>query len=57
MFSGARRALAEVRRLGLRLVLGLLAVQAALVGVLVAMAQLRKRREGPREGFPWADRP
>jgi cardiolipin synthase len=32
-------------------------VQAALVGVLVAMAQLRKRREGPREGFPWADRP
>ena len=57
MFSGARRALAEVRRLGLRLVLGLLAVQAALVGVLVAMAQLRKRREGPRQGFPWADRP
>ena len=57
MFSGARRALAEVQRLGLRLVLGLLAVQAALVGVLVAMAQLRKRREGPREGFPWADRP
>ena len=57
MFSGARRALAEVRRLGLRLVLGLFAVQAALVGVLVAMAQLRKRREGPREGFPWADRP
>jgi cardiolipin synthase len=57
VFSGARRALAEVRRLGLRLVLGLLAVQAALVGVLVAMAQLRKRREAPREGFPWADRP
>ena len=57
MFSGARRALVEVRRLGLRLVLGLLAVQAALVGVLVAMAQLRKRREGPREGFPWVDLP
>ena len=57
MFSETRRALAEVRRLGVRLVLGLLAVQAALVGVLVAMAQLRKRREGPREGFPWADRP
>jgi cardiolipin synthase A/B len=57
VFSGARRTLAEVRRLGARLVLGLLAVQAALVGVLVAMAQLRKRREGPREGFPWADRP
>jgi cardiolipin synthase A/B len=57
VFSGTRRTLAEVRRLGARLVLGLLAVQAALVGVLVAMAQLRKRREGPREGFPWADRP
>lgn len=57
VFSGIGRALAEVRRLGLRLVLGLLAVQAALVGVLVAMAQLRKRREGPTEGFPWVDRP
>ena len=57
MFSGVRRALAEVRRLGLRLVLGLFTVQAALVGVLVAMAQLRKRRQGPREGFPWVDRP
>ena len=57
MFSGTRRALAEVRRLGVRLVLGLLAVQAALVGVLVAMAQLRKRRQGPWEGFPWVDRP
>jgi len=57
VFSGVRRALAEVRRLGLRLVLGLFTVQAALVGVLVAMAQLRKRRQGPREGFPWVDRP
>jgi len=57
VFLGVQRALAEVRRLGLRLVLGLFAVQAALVGVLVAMAQLRKRREGPREGFPWVDRP
>jgi cardiolipin synthase A/B len=57
VFSGVRRSLAEVRRLGLRLVLGLFTVQAALVGVLVAMAQLRKRRQGPREGFPWVDRP
>jgi cardiolipin synthase A/B len=57
VFSGVRRSLAEVRRLGLRLVLGLFTVQATLVGVLVAMAQLRKRRQGPREGFPWVDRP
>lgn len=60
MFSGLRAlrgALVGLRRIGLRLMVGLLAVQAALVGVLVAMAQLRKRREGPREGFPWVDRP
>ena len=35
----------------------LTAVQAVLVGLLVAMAQLRKRREGPRGGFPWEDQP
>lgn len=31
------------------------AVQAVLVAVLVAAAQLRKRREEPHEGFPWED--
>ncbi len=40
------------------LTLGLFAVQAALVGALVALAELRKRREGPtKAGFPWADYP
>jgi len=34
------------------------AVQAAVVGILVAMAQWRKRREGPwEEGFPWEEQP
>jgi cardiolipin synthase len=64
MFSLLRRILAEaraglstLRRLGLRVFLALTALQAAIVGVLVAMAEFRKRRQGPREGFPWEDQP
>ncbi len=64
MFSPLRRILAEVRawlstlrRLGLRVFLALTALQAVTVGVLVALAELRKRRQGPREGFPWKDQP
>src|ERR687894_2754484 len=64
MFSLLRRILAEVRagistlrRIGLRAFLALTALQALIVGVLVAMAEFRKRRRGPREGFPWEDQP
>jgi cardiolipin synthase len=64
MFSLLRRILAEVRagistlrRLGFRVFLALTALQAVIVGVLVAMAEFRKRRRGPREGFPWEDQP
>jgi len=64
MFSSVRRVVSEVRRglstlrrLGFRLFLALTAVQAVIVGVLVAMAEFRKRRHGPREGFPWEDQP
>src|ERR687894_720137 len=64
MFSLLRRILAEVRagistlrRLGLRVFLALTALQVVIVGVLVAMAEFRKRRQGPREGFPWEDQP
>ena len=57
MFSEFRRTLAEFRGLVVRGALILTAVQAVLVGLLVAMAQLRKRREGPRGGFPWEDQP
>lgn len=39
----------------MRGLLALTAVQMVLVGILVAMAQLRKRREEPSEGFPWED--
>lgn len=52
-----RASLAGLRRLGFRIFLGLTAAQAVLVGILVAMAQFRKRREGPWEGFPWEDQP
>ncbi len=51
------RTFSDLRRIGLRLFLALTAVQAAVVGVLVTMAQLRKRREGPQGGFPWEDQP
>jgi cardiolipin synthase len=47
----------NLRRLGLRAFMALTAVQAALVGVLVALDELRKRRHGPREGFPWVEGP
>ena len=57
LFSGLRAALSGARRLGVRLFLALTAVQAILVGVLVGMAEVRKRRQGPREGFPWRERP
>jgi cardiolipin synthase len=64
MFSFVRRILSEVRaglstlrRIGLRVFLALTALQAVIVGVLVAMAEFRKRRRGPREGFPWEDQP
>ncbi|HET7271645.1 MAG TPA: phospholipase D-like domain-containing protein [Rubrobacter sp.] len=57
VFSGARSGLSTARWLGLRAFLALTAVQAVIVGVLVAMAEFRKRRQGPREGFPWEDQP
>ncbi|MGI8538288.1 MAG: phospholipase D-like domain-containing protein [Rubrobacteraceae bacterium] len=44
---------ARVRRYFVRFLVALTAFQALSVAALVAMAQLRKRREEPREGFPW----
>ncbi len=57
MLSPLRRALARLRRLGVRLLLAALVAQASLVGVLVGMSELRKRRHEPQEGFPWLDLP
>src|ERR671916_1491169 len=57
MFLPLRRAFSELRRFGVRALAVLTAVQAALVGILVAMAEIRKRRRGPRQGFPWEDQP
>jgi cardiolipin synthase A/B len=57
MFAPLRRVLSGVRKLGVRAFLALTVVQAALVGVLAALAEIRKRRQGPREGFPWEDQP
>ncbi len=47
----------RVRGLVMRVVLAFAAVQAALVGGLVVMDEVRKRREGPKEGFPWVEQP
>jgi cardiolipin synthase len=55
--SEARFYLSRLRRLGLRAFLALTALQATIVGVLVAMAEYRKRRQGPRQGFPWEEQP
>ena len=57
MFTLLRLRLSELRRLGLRAIAALIAVQVFLVGGLVAMDELRKRRQGPREGFPWVEGP
>lgn len=51
------RTFSDLRRVGLKLFAALTLVQAAIVAVLVAMGQLRKRREGPQGGFPWEDQP
>lgn len=53
--SELRAAAGSLRKLALRAFLALSVVQAVLVGILVILAQLRKRREEPREGFPWED--
>lgn len=46
-----------MRKLGVRSFLAAVGTQAALVGSLVALDEIRKRREGPKEGFPWVDQP
>ena len=53
--SGMRAVIPKVRKLGLRVFLALTAVQAALVGILAAIAEIRKRRHGPSGGFLWED--
>src|SRR3712207_3719618 len=55
--SGARAGIHELRRLGVRVFLAGAALQAVLVGILVARDELRKRRQPPSEGFPWVDQP
>ncbi len=45
-----RAVIPRVRKLGLRVFLALTAVQAALVGILAAIAEARKRRRGPGGG-------
>src|SRR3712207_8794686 len=49
--------LSDLRRLGLRAFAALTALQVFLLAVLGVMDELRKRRQGPREGFPWAEGP
>lgn len=51
------RSMRTARWYGVRAALLFTALQASLVGVLVAMAEVRKRRSEPKEGFPWAEFP
>ncbi len=64
MFPTVRRVYREarlfsvgLRKFGVRFLMALAAFQALSVAVLVALAELRKRRVGPKEGFPWEDQP
>ena len=52
-----RRSLAELRRIGVRVFLAFTGIQAVLVAGLIALAEIRKRRHGPGEGFPWEEQP
>lgn len=55
--SELRGILGGVRGYALRAAAGIVAVQAAVVAALVILAELRKRRDTPREGFPWESQP
>lgn len=55
LLSELREIFGSLRKLAFRSFLLLTAVQTFFVAILVALAQLRKRREEPREGFPWQD--
>src|SRR5215216_7603095 len=57
MFTPVRRTLSGARKLGVRIFVALTAVQVSLVGILVALAEIRKRRHARSEGFPWVDQP
>jgi cardiolipin synthase A/B len=57
MFTPLWRSLSNVRKLGVRAFVALTAVQACLVGILAAMAEISKRRHAPSEGFSWVDQP
>lgn len=52
-----QRGISDLRRIVVRGTAGLVAVQAMLVAMLVVRDELRKRREGPQEGFPWEEQP
>ncbi|MCL6439089.1 MAG: phosphatidylserine/phosphatidylglycerophosphate/cardiolipin synthase family protein [Rubrobacteraceae bacterium] len=49
--------LSGLRRVAVRSGLALAGVQAATLATLTVMSELRKRREGPHEGFPWEEQP
>ncbi|WP_240432440.1 phospholipase D-like domain-containing protein [Rubrobacter indicoceani] len=55
IFSGVGRILRAVRGLFVRFIVVLTVFQVASIAVLTFLSQLRKRREGPGEGFPWAE--
>jgi len=55
--SGFRGAVPWLRGYALRIAALFTALQVAVVAILVVLAQLRKRRGPPREGFPWESQP
>ncbi|MDN5698202.1 MAG: phospholipase D-like domain-containing protein [Rubrobacter sp.] len=55
MLSQAGFFFSVIRRYALRIAASVFAAQAAVVAVLIALTELRKRRDTPPEGFPWED--
>ena len=55
--SEARGLLRGLRGYAFRIVAVIAAVQAMVVAILITLTQLRKRRQTPREGYPWESQP
>lgn len=55
--AGLRGVIAWLRGYALRLAALFMALQVVVVAILIALTQLRKRRNPPREGYPWESQP
>jgi cardiolipin synthase len=57
LLAGLRLIIAGLRGYALRLAALFTALQVMVVAILIALTQFRKRRNPPREGYPWESQP